>query len=369
MKQIDVETIRKSLESVIDLFDPDKNSYQIINTCINNKMSAEEMLDNLSKVGNNKEYPQELQDFFYDAYNNLKDLSELDKKIEETFGQIQKENKDLEAILKDKSINFDSDIELKEEYKDAPYEKKKEYLSELERDLESIKEKKSIAKEEKKSGEKFDEGIEKEINRENIEETEHNQEIKEIQDQAEKNIVIYTNPLLENVKNYVNYAKSNEQTGSELAVEIVYNTDGVELNLGYKGEKVNENHPLMKCKYDNVDYFNEEIYPYLIEEHIMEGGVKGVELNEEGLESVNVVGQSLEIRGNKKIELNAKTVLDEESIEYVDDENYKKTNKNSKVLTRKLENINNVGKGNDILLMILILIVSVFIVLALIFFL
>lgn len=100
---ISVETIKKSFESIKNYFDPEKNTYQIITNCISSNSGAEEMLDQLGHLGSTNDYPKELQDFFYEKYNDLKTLVELDKKISNSLENLKQLDKDLEVEFKKKN--------------------------------------------------------------------------------------------------------------------------------------------------------------------------------------------------------------------------------------------------------------------------
>lgn len=58
MNNISIENIKKALDNVKTLFDPSKNSYQILNNCTKPNMKALDMLIELNKLGSTKDYPE-----------------------------------------------------------------------------------------------------------------------------------------------------------------------------------------------------------------------------------------------------------------------------------------------------------------------
>lgn len=351
---ISIEHIKKQLASVKELFDPSKESYRLLNNCISNNFTAYDMLGELNKIGNTNEYPMELQNFFIEKYKELTMLAEMDLLIKQTLDKITSKNRELEAELKKRNVFYNVNISYNKDFEQMTYIEKKEYLDRLDKDLLIFDEKLKAIKKEKVSGDSFDEKLDEKLENKEMTSPNHNEEIHRIQEDSMKNIRVFTNPMLENVKNFLNYYKFNQRENSTLNLKIEYNTSsGVVLDIGYKGTEVNENDVLTRCVFSDMNYFQSDIYPYLLEEHIIDGGIKGYDIEKEQLKSVNLNDEGLEVIGSDDVVKQTENIL-ENQVTYVDSN--ERINKNNKVRVRELD-LDKTGKVNDLIVAILIVII------------
>lgn len=82
-KDIELEKIKKYLDDSSCFFDSDKETYKILKSCTDKEMQAEQVLDNLIKIGGIKEYPEFLKSFYDKTFKALEHLQEKDKEIED----------------------------------------------------------------------------------------------------------------------------------------------------------------------------------------------------------------------------------------------------------------------------------------------
>lgn len=353
MNNVSIENIKNVLDNIKSLFDPNKNSYQILNNCTKPNMKAEDMLIELNKLGSTKDYPEELQNFFYNRYQELESLAKLDQEIKRNLEIIEKLNQELSNEFQKKHAQYSPDFYLDQDYFSFTYNEKKVYLSKLNNDIEILKSQKSAISKEKSSGEKYN----KDLTRKDVEY--NKEELNNIQEKASKNKITYVNPLLSDVKSYYSYYQTNQRENSKLNVTIDYTNNNIKLNIGYKGTEINEQEPLIECLFSDPNYFEAEIYPYLIHEHIVEGGIKGYNIKENNLKSENINAEHLEIKANPNKLNQTATYLDSEVA--TDERDMK--NELTKPKVRKLINENErVGIAN-------VLIIAIFVTFALILFL
>ncbi len=356
MKNIYLERIRRDLLLVSQYFDPAKSSYAILKSC-SSSQDATTMLENLYKLGSTKDYPDSFRDFFQETENMLKALIEIDKKIENTQNQINEKYNELEKEFEKRGIKYDNEFYLDNNYKDLSYVQKKEYLEKLEKQLQKV----DIAlddgiKKEKELGQKFNEKLEEMTNSEDNNEK---SKLQNIQKNAEDNYKIVSNPDEKFVTTLIEYFRSNQKEESKLNINIEYKGDSVELNIGYKGKVVNEQDSLYKCVYSDMDYFNKEIKPILIEEHILESETNS-KLEDGKLTSENELGESLEVTGNEDEAIE----IQQEINYYIDSKTKERKNTNQKV--RKLTPYNKAFSNITIFIIIFIILILTLLVILLI---
>lgn len=357
---ISIDHIKKQLASVKELFDPNKESYTLLNNCISNNLSAYDMLEQLNKIGNTNEYPVELQNFFVEKYKELCMLAEVDLLIKQTLDKIYSKDRELEMEMNKRNVFYTGNISYNRDFEKMTYIEKKEYLYALNKDLLAFDDKLLAVKKEKESGESFDENLNKKLENQEITGTKHNEEINKIQEESMKNVRLFTNPMLENVKSFFNYYKSNQSENNFLNVKVEYDASyGVVLDLGYKGTEVNESDVLTRCVFSDMNYFQSEIYSYLLEEHIIDGGIKGYNVEDNKLKSVNLNDENLEVVGSDDVIRQTADALDDQVV-YVDSN--EKENKNNKVRIRK-NDFDKAGKVN-VLIIAILMVVVVFVVFA-----
>ena len=354
MNNASIENIKKALDNVKHLFDPSKSSYQILNNCTRENMTASDMLIELNKIGDTKDYPEELRKFFYNRYQELEALAKLDQEIKIREETISKLNQELSIEFQKRHEEYSVKIDFNKNYFSMNYNEKKEYLAKLNNDIETLKNQKRSLNKEKTSGKEYDQ----ELTSKDIEY--NKEELNNIQEKANKNKITYVNPLINNVKNYYNYYQTNQKENSNLNVAIEYiDNNNIKLNIGYKGTEINENEPLIECIFSDPNYFEAEIYPYLVHEHVVEGGIKGYNIKENKLKSENINDEHLEVKADPEKLNQTAFYLDQEIVR----EDQVKENEINKPKVRKLVNENErIGIAN-------VLIITLFIIFALIIFL
>ena len=162
-KNINIEVIKKSLEGVSKFFDPTKSTYQTLKNCIESNLTAEELKQELAKIGSTNDYPKEFQNFFYNCFEELKVLAEKDKEIKDTLGKIKEKNIELEQEMRKRNVEYKPEFVNNDEYLNMNYEQKKQYLENITSTLETLTTRIEGVKKEKTSGEKFDEKLEQPI--------------------------------------------------------------------------------------------------------------------------------------------------------------------------------------------------------------
>lgn len=181
---------------------------------------------------------------------------------------------------------------------------------------------------------------------------------KKIQEEVSKNVKVYSNPLIADVKSFVNFYRENQSDNSSFSIKIdCVDNSNIKLNIGYSGNQVNEKYPEIQCLFTNSEYFQESVLPYLIQEHVIDGGIKGYNIEENKVSSENLNGESLKIAGSES--LIKQTEVELQNNVYVDDMERKQ--ENTKV--RKLEIPNKYGVSNFVGITILLVAVIVALIL------
>lgn len=359
MNNVSIESIKKSLEEVSKFFDPTKSTYGVIKSCISLEITAEDMIFKLAKIGSTNNYPKELQDFFYDTFEKLKLLAEKDKEIFALLEKIERKSKELENEFSKRNIFYNGSFVKNNDYLNMTYNEKKEYISKCNEEIVKLDSQLDALSLEKLSGESFDEKMNVNNTIEDEFVLKNNEETKKIQEESEKNIIYFNNPSVRDVLNYINDYRNNSQDNSRLDIKIQYQNDSsVKLNIGYKGIEVNEKYPMIECNFSDVNLFNQEIYPVLLEEHVIDGGIKGYNVKNDSLTSENLNEEGLEIAGNAYMISQAGQYLDNQK-ELINEDVNKLENKNVRV--RKLENPynSNAARANGIIVVIsLVLIIA-----------
>lgn len=144
--------IKKELKSIQGNFNPQKSTYKIIDSLINNNYSVNEMISNLSKIKGVSKYPEDLKQKFIKIINDLKEIEryELDEKVKKakeiekkSQEEKTKELKDLIDALETRKNNKQEREVVKEEKIEIPLDSTK--LPSIKQ--EKIKENKKIIEE------------------------------------------------------------------------------------------------------------------------------------------------------------------------------------------------------------------------------
>lgn len=352
MRNVSVDYIKKRLNEVSSAFDPNLDTYKIIKGCVNNNFTSEKMMYELLKIGSTKNFPKEFQNFFYETFEELKLLVEKDKEIEFLLNKIEQKHHELQNEFLKRNLNYDVEFIRNNDFLNMTYEEKKDYIYVCQKELNKLEYQLSALSLDKKSGEKFDKKMEADSSRDNEIVFGNNEEVKEIQEKSEKNVIYFNNPSANDVLNYINDYRSNAQSNSRLNISVDYQSDGyVDLKIGYIGNEVNENYPMIKCNFSDVNFFNDEVYSMLLEEHVIDGGIKGYQIENQNLKSENLNEEKMEVSGNTNVILQTGVYLDNQK-----DMDYDLSNerKNKKVMVRKLDNPYNssVARANGIVVVI-----------------
>ena len=335
---IDIRAIKRNLREISGFFDPNKPTYQIITECANDEnITAKDLIEKLGTITDSSEYPMELRDYFYKTMKDLEHLKEKDKEIEQLQIDIVKENNELMVEMKKRNVDYYEPLEFDENYKNLTYNEKQEYIEKLKKDLENFKNKNMSLKEnEKKLGEEFGEELTEKTESNDLQETQIDEKMEKINEDAVKTKFL-ANPNIEELKRNYDFMKDYQTESSKLNVEVKYKDDGnIELNLGYKGYEVNEKYPLVSINYTDMDYFNKEVLPFLVQEHV-EDGVKSKEQTNEAIESENSYDETLSIEGNKEVVNNTSQTIENHMDYYIDNKNEVNLNK-PKIRVRELDN-------------------------------
>lgn len=366
---IELEKIKKYLDDSTVFFDPEKETYKLLKECSAEESTARDMLEKLSKIGEIKDYPEFLRNFYDKSFKALEYLEAKDKEIENIMEELDKEHEILKDELKKRNIEYNGELNPKDKYVNQSYNEKKENIDELKDDLENLKDKNyALKNNEKNLGEAFDEDLVKEIEASEHEDATHNNEMEKINELADKNKIFFNNPTVNDFKNYYQNLEDNQTELSKLDVTIEYKNDSsVEVRIGYKGTEVNEQQSQVICTYDEkqMEYFNNEILPYLVEKHVIDsGGIKDKEAEDDSVKSENVNGEALAIIGSMAAVSYAQHEMDENVVTYVDNPNKEVKDKGiARQIKRDFNNITGVeNKGSLVILLMFILVVIVLVV-------
>lgn len=361
MNDFSILKIKKNLEGVINFFEPGKLVYTTINNCINSDFTAEQMMVELSKIGSTNDYPEEFQNFFYDRFNELKLLAEKDREIQYFHDEIKMLNLNLSQEFAKRGIDYNAELVLNDNYKDLSYSEKKEYLSICRSEREKLLEKVKAVNLEKESGQAFDEKLGSQYDNSEDGLVNNYSQINKIQNDSSENRKMISNPALNTVMNYINNYRENQQEQCNLNVKIVYdNNSGVTLTIGFKGSIVDEKYPLIECYYSDETQFNKDIYPALVEDHVIDGGVNGYDIQNGNLESENINGEGLEIQGNSNVSSSTQQYLDAQVVEKEKVKNLE--DKKVKVRVRELDT-NAFANGIIVFISLVVVIIVVLLIL------
>ena len=364
---IDIRAIKKNLGEVSGLFDPNKPTYKILTECANDEnITSDELVKKLSTITDSKDYPMELRNYFYKTIKDLDYLNEKDKEIERLQNDIVKENDELMAEMKKRNVDYYEPLQFNNDYKNLTYNEKQEYIEKLKNDLENLKSKNlSLKENEKKLGEEFSEELIQKTESNDLQESQMDEKMEKINKEALETKFL-ANPPLDELKRNYEFMKNYQTDNSKLNVEVNYKNDGnIEVSIGYKGTEVNEKYPLVSINYTDIDYFNKEILPFLVNEHV-EDGVKDKDQTDEQIESENSYDETLSIAGNKDVVENTSQTIENHMNYYID--NKEKVNINKpKVLVRKLDNSAYSNSNVYIILFIVFLVIIIITVIFILF--
>lgn len=359
MNNVYLERIRRNLLIVSQYFDPERSSYSILKSCASSS-TAEEMLLNLNKLGETKDFPDNFRNFFFEVDRMLNEIIRIDKEISDTLSKRDDKYREVKDEYAKRGMVYDDSSLTNEDYLNMSYIQKKEYLERLDKQLEFV----DISLDEGiKKEKRLGEGYSDEINRmANVNNSNDKGQINSIERQAINNFKIVNNPDENFVFSIIEHFREEQREGSRLNIDIDYsNSSAVTLVVGYKGNVVNEKESAYKCVFSDMEYFNAFVRPMLISQHVIDGEVKS-NLDNGELDSENNIGETMSVSGDTKEVMETSDELNY----YVDSRSNVRKNKNVKV--RKLELPNNMGNSNGVLFSVIMVGVLLLVVVILLIF-
>ena len=151
----DLQTIKTRLAAIQDNFNPQKNTYKVIEYVVNNDLSYNEMLMELSKIRGFSKYPEDLKNEYISIINDIKEniinqrkkeemdrqkantqeLKDIIDSLEKTrIEYIAKQKEEVEEVLDVDSQIDDNKTETVVKEKEVKQEKEKEKKEEYEQE-------------------------------------------------------------------------------------------------------------------------------------------------------------------------------------------------------------------------------------------
>ena len=152
----DIQTIKNRLAAIQGNFNPQKNTYKVIEHVVNNDLSYDEMLMELSKIKGFSKYPEELKNEYVSIINDIKEniINQRKKDEREKQEANTKELKDIITSLEQRKQEYIEKLDevvteypQEEKLDEKTEEKKQEKIEEKgNKQLEKVEEKKEISK-------------------------------------------------------------------------------------------------------------------------------------------------------------------------------------------------------------------------------
>ncbi|MBQ6546726.1 MAG: hypothetical protein IJL74_01860, partial [Bacilli bacterium] len=122
----DVQTIKNRLAAIQGNFNPQKSTYQVIEYVVNNDLSYDDMLKELSKIKGFSKYPEELKNEYVSIINDIKEniINQRRKDEKERQEANTRELKDIISSLEQRKKEYIENLE--EIPEEKPVEEKKE---------------------------------------------------------------------------------------------------------------------------------------------------------------------------------------------------------------------------------------------------
>ena len=156
----DIQTIKQRLAAIQNNFNPQKNTYKVIEYVVNNDLTYSQMLMELSKIKGFSKYPEELKNEYVSIINDIKEniIKQRKEKERERQEANTKELKDIIANLEKsrkaymEKQNEITDKTISEEKKEEPKKEIKEVKKETQviEEPNNSKEEKTIETDEEK---------------------------------------------------------------------------------------------------------------------------------------------------------------------------------------------------------------------------
>lgn len=126
----DIQSIKKRLSNIQSNFNPEKNTYKVIEYVVNNNLNYDQMLKELSKIKGFSKYPEELKNEYISIINDIKENIIKQRKLEEKE-RIEANTKELKDIIEHLEKSKNNYIEKKQEEQTKKAEPKVEEKKEL----------------------------------------------------------------------------------------------------------------------------------------------------------------------------------------------------------------------------------------------
>ena len=156
----DSKTIKNRLKTIQKYFNPEKNTYKLIATVVNNDLTYDQMLMELSKIKGFSKYPEDLKKEYISIINDIKEniIEQRKKEEEERKEANTKELKDIiDSLEKTKSLYLKKEDDNNEVEELDNEEDTKEDNSEVKYERTSLENKTQVELEDKKKKEKSEE--------------------------------------------------------------------------------------------------------------------------------------------------------------------------------------------------------------------
>ena len=348
---ISIESLQRSLRGQMKYFDPEKDVYKALNKCVNDKtITPEKMLNELSKIGDMKDFPVELQRYFYERRNELESLQRITKERDELRDSVLKEKEDLSKEFASRGIPNTLDFQYNKKEKGETYLQISKEVKELKHDNEIIKQQLlNLNSVEKISGEKF-EGFEDKVK--NFDNREYNFEQDRIQENASKNKELKENLSADNLVAAYNFYHKNQTDLSKLDISIDFQGDSyATIKFSYKGTNVNESYPSFECSYSDMRLLN-TAYKELLSAYMGESNIENLNTNGSNLSGENIDGETLNVSAPNHVIDKVNSDINELEENRDKDEDYlyvdgSRTNNKGIVRTRKKPEMYNNRLGNS----------------------
>lgn len=342
-----ISEIQKKLSYFKELFDPEKSTYPIIRDIADNKYTPEEALDKLLTIDNMYEMPKNVQDYYDIILNDLKNLVDDRKKVKLREELLKQASMNIESNLHDRKIDLNANT-LEQHEENDTQAKQQAYINNLSSENNKLDNVNQSLKKEKEVGQKFDDKF--------VQSTlTYGNQLEKINEEALNNVKIVVNPSVADLRNYVNFYKSNQRDDQTFNIRINGSPSQRSIELFYKGYNVNEKISKVVFEYTSEEAFDSKaIYEIVM---LYANDAETLSSTNENNKYVNVSsnGDTLEIN-DMPVEFTDN--VDKNINEMQKDDQLLYDKRNVKKLVRKLDDV-----ASAEMLKIFVLIVIIFVIL------
>ena len=348
-----ISEIQKKISYFKELFESEKSVYPIIRDIADNKYTPEEALDKLLTIGNMYEMSKNAQDYYDIILNDLRNLVDDRKKARLREELLKQTYMDIQSNLNERKIDLKAnDLEQYEE--NDTQDKQQSYINSLSSENDKLNNINQSLKKEKEVGQEFDENF--------VQTTiAYGNQLEKINESVANNVKIIVNPSIEDLRNYVNFYKSNQRDDQTFNIRINGSPSQRSIELFYKGYNVSEKIPKVVFEYTSEEAFDSNSIFEIVMLYANDN---------ETLSSVNEVGKYVNVSSNgDSLEIN------DMSIEFTDnvDKSINDMQKNDQVLYEKnnakklVRKLDNIASAQMLKIFVLIFIIFVIIFLFVLF--